>query len=99
MRALFLALIWSGLAHGAGTCNVHLWSPISVAGGRCHYGDVMVGIRTVDPLVILCSHMTVTCSRASGESGTELPGEALEQAVQADGDTGARGKAPVERRD
>ena len=47
-------------------CDVRLWSAADVTGGRCRFLDeVMVGIRSLDPLVIRCARLEVRCSRPS----------------------------------
>jgi hypothetical protein len=49
-------------------CDVRLWNAMDVAGGRCRFLDeVMVGIRTIDPLIIRCARLDVRCNRAATE--------------------------------
>lgn len=66
-------LVTSKAPSRVGNCQVRIWSAHDVTGGRCTFFDeVMVGIRTVDPLVIRCGRLEVTCSRPSRNAGREV---------------------------
>jgi len=80
----FFLLAVSSMAHQVS--NIKTDSPedlscsTSVSGeysaqNRCFYGDVMTGIRSINPLQIRCSRITVTCYRKSvpekNETATE----------------------------
>lgn len=43
-------------------CDVRTYLAHDVPGSRCNYWDeVMVGIKSVDPLTIRCARLEVTC--------------------------------------
>ena len=49
-------------------CDVRLWAAHDVSGGRCRFMDeVMVGIKSVSPLIIRCSRLEVRCNRTADD--------------------------------
>ena len=49
-------------------CTTSLYSAMTTSGGKCRfYDEVMVGIMQMDPLMVRCARIRVTCSRKSGE--------------------------------
>ena len=55
-------------------CSVRVWSGQPRQGGRCLFSDeVMTGIRSIDPMIILCSRLDVQCR--DKVTGNEIPVE------------------------
>lgn len=50
-----------------GPCQVRVGFGHTTSGGRCFsYDEVMTGIQSVDPLMIRCSRLEVTCRDSDG---------------------------------
>ncbi len=50
-------------------CQVMKWGTHQTSGGRCLFSDeVMTGIISVDPLIVQCSMLRVTCRENDKES-------------------------------
>ena len=52
-------------------CRVNVGFGSLSPGGRCFSGEVMTGIRSMDPLQIYCSRITVDCPRDEEQTAAE----------------------------
>ena len=50
-------------------CRPHIWGVHTSSSGRCLYNDeVMVGIKSVNPVQILCARLDIQCTSIDSES-------------------------------
>lgn len=55
-------------------CIVQTIGAKPVSGSRCHYQDeVMVGVRSLEPLTILCAKLQVMCNRQEEKPFLDSP--------------------------
>ena len=48
------------------SCNVTTYFTQNITGGQCRwYDEVMVGIKSVEPLIIRCARLQVSCTKSS----------------------------------
>ena len=53
-------------------CTVRVWLAHDVQGGRCYFSDeVMVGIKSLDPLVVRCGRVEVQCPKGNVDTSEE----------------------------
>lgn len=53
-------------------CDTSLYSAMTTSGGKCSfYDEVMVGIVKLDPLMVRCARIRVTC-RSNSDGGEQL---------------------------
>lgn len=54
-------------------CNVSTYFAQNVAGGQCRYLDqIMVGIKSVNPLIIRCATLEVKCLYRPSQDTTDV---------------------------
>ncbi len=82
MKKMLLAFVLSAISFADSIqvdgryCNVNTYFVQNVSSGQCPYFDqVMVGVRSVNPLVIRCARLIVSCNDRPSDNDTNSKDE------------------------